>query len=214
MDRRLPLAAARAAFGLLTFFAIGVQARALADAGAFEPANFFSYFTILSNILGATLLLVGAIRWQAGHSMRIDLLRGAAVVYLIVTFLVVILLLSGAELSLAIGWVDDVLHKVIPIVVTIDWIVDPPATRLTFRQSLLWLAFPVVWLVYTLVRGPIAQWYPYPFLDPAHGGYGSVALYCVAILAGFVVLSAIVRFVGNAMAERRQGVPNDPNRSL
>ncbi len=79
---------------------------------------------------------------------------------------------------------------------------------------MLWLTFPSAWLLYTLVRGPVAGWYPYPFLDPAHGGYGSVALYCLAILLGFVVLSTIVRVVGNAMADRRQGVPSDPNRSL
>jgi hypothetical protein len=214
MDRRIPLAAARLSFGLLTFFAIGVQAKSLIDAGAFAPVNFFSYFTILSNLLGAALLLVGAVRWRSGHTARIDLLRGAAVVYLIVTFVVVILFLSGAELSLAIGWVDDVLHKVIPIVVVIDWLADPPAGRLTMRQGLLWLIFPAVWLVYTLIRGPIAAWYPYPFLDPAHGGYGSVAVYSIGILIGFLVLSALVLAVGNALTDRRQGAPNDPNRSL
>ena len=53
----------------------------------------------------------------------------------------------------------------------------------------LWLIFPAVYLVYSLCRGPIADWYPYPFLDPDHGslGYWNVAITSVGILITIVV---------------------------
>ena len=75
-------------------------------------------------------------------------------------------------MQLQLVWVDVVLHKIFPIVVVLDWILDPPMTRLTFRDALLWLVFPLAWIGLTLVRGAIDGWYPYPFLDPANGGYG------------------------------------------
>ena len=31
----------------------------------------------------------------------------------------------------------------------------------------------------TVVRGALTGWYPYPFIDPANGGYASVAAYVV-----------------------------------
>ena len=33
--------------------------------------------------------------------------------------------------------------------------------------------FPILWAVFTLVRGPLAQpdFYPYPFMDVAEHGY-------------------------------------------
>ena len=57
-------------------------------------------------------------------------------------------------------------------------------TRLSVRDGLLWLAFPLAWTGVTLVRGALDGWYPYPFLDPANGGYGQVAVIAVAITAG------------------------------
>jgi hypothetical protein len=56
---------------------------------------------------------------------------------------------------------------------------------------------------HSLVRGGLVNWYPYPFLDPTHGGYGSVAGYIVAILIGGALLCLAV-----AGVHRRIGVRN------
>jgi hypothetical protein len=63
--------------------------------------------------------------------------------------------------------------------------------------------FPALYLVYALVRGPIAGWYPYPFLDPTMvGGYGGVALYCVGILASLFIASFLLMKLGNSFRRR------------
>ena len=54
-----------------------------------------------------------------------------------------------------------------------------------------------------MVRGLLAGWYPYPFLDPGNGGYGSVALYVVVIFAFGLLVIAALRLVGNALRDRR-----------
>ncbi len=203
MERRWFLAGLRAAFALLVVVAILVQIDTNIGKGGFNPTRFFAFFTILSNIFGATLMLVLAARRRRAESMTLDVLRGASVVYLTVTFFVVIILLSGADLQVAVPWVDAVLHKIFPVFVVIDWLIDPPRPPLRVRRALLWLVPPAIWITLTLARGAADGWYPYPFLDPADNGYGAVALTSAAILIGFIVVCGIALAAGNAMSSRR-----------
>jgi hypothetical protein len=202
MDRRQTLAIARAAFGLLVIIAIAFQAKTLIDSGFFRPLRYFAFFTILSNLFGAVLFLVLAARWRATRTHAVDVLRGAAVVYLVVTFIVVVALLSGAELQVGVPWVDFVVHELFPLVVVIDWLIDPPATDIRLRDVAAWLAFPIIWVVLTLARGAADHWYPYPFLDPANGGYRSVAYHVGMILAGFLVISGAVNAISDVLRAR------------
>jgi hypothetical protein len=81
-----------------------------------------------------------------------------------------------------------------PVVVVVDWFVDRSPIRATLGQAATWLIFPAVWLVYTMIRGPRADWYPYPFLDPDLHSTGEIVVTCVGILAAFVVVGLIVRW--------------------
>ena len=197
--------AVRVASVIVVVAAIVTQAIVLANAGAFDPTRFFAFFTILSNLIGVAAFVWLLARGDRPRSRGLELLRGAAAVYLTVTFFVVIFLLSGVDVQLQLVWVDVVLHKIFPIVVVLDWIVDPPRTRLSFRDGLLWLAFPLVWTGLTLVRGAIDGWYPYPFLNPANGGYGQVAVTVVAVVIGFLVISAAMIAIGNARGRAAEG---------
>jgi hypothetical protein len=203
MSGRFALALGRTVFALLTIAAMAYQWGESSSRGVLVPLNFLSYFTIQSNAIGAAVFLVGAARWRRAATPRWDLVRGASALNLTVTFVVFALLLSNTDVDVASSWVNTVVHTIFPLAVILDWVVDPPAHRIGGRASLTWLAFPVVWLVYTMVRGALAGWYPYPFLDPANGGYASVAIYVAGIFAfGFVVI-AILRVVGNALRDRR-----------
>ena len=203
MERVRVLTAVRLVSVIVVVAAMVTQAVVLANAGAFEPTRFFAFFTILSNLIGVAAFAWLLVRGDRQRSHGVDLLRGAAVVYLTVTFFVVIFLLSGVDVQLQLVWVDVVLHKIFPIVVVLDWILDPPLTRMSWRDGLLWLTFPLVWTGFTLARGAIDGWYPYPFLDPANGGYGTVAVTVVAVTIafGFIALATI------AIGDRARGGP-------
>jgi hypothetical protein len=196
VERRRILTLVRAGSVVLVLAAIVAQAVTLANAGAFDPTRFFAFFTILSNLIGVAAFAWLVARGDRPRSRGLELLRGAAAVYLTVTFFVVIFLLSGVDVQLQLVWVDVVLHKIFPIIVVADWILDPPTTRLSGRDALLWLAFPLAWTGVTLVRGALDGWYPYPFLNPANGGYGQVAITAVAITVGFLVISGITLALG------------------
>lgn len=182
--------------------ATAAQMKVLADAGRLEAVNFLSFFTIQSNLIGAAALAATAM-YGDRRPRWVDWLRGAATVYLTITFVVVIALLQGIDVGLQLAWVDFALHKLSPIIVLVDFVLDPPRTRLSVRDALLWLVYPLIWLAYTLVRGAAVGWYPYPFLDPAHsGGYGSVAITSLVILIAGAVLSLAVAWLGNRLARR------------
>jgi hypothetical protein len=204
-DRLLPWI--RIAFGLLVAGAIAFMIWTLVGEGSFNALNFFTFFTILSNLLAAAVFLEGGRRRLAGSPPVPDLWRGAAVVYMTVTYIVFAVLLRDLQedLNTHVAWVDSVLHRVMPIAVMADWLVDPPRAAVTFRRALVWLGFPLAWTAFTLVRGAIDGRYPYPFMDPANGGYGSVAIYCVGIFALFVAIVSLVAWAGSALRQARSG---------
>lgn len=199
MDRQRALSIVRATSIVLVIVAIVVPAFDLISKGRFDPTRFFAYFTIQSNVIGvatfAWLIAIG----RGRRPPALDRLRGAAALYLTVTFFVVIFLLSGVDVQLELAWVDFVLHKLFPVVVVLDWVIDPPVTRINWRDVAIWLIYPIIWAVITVIRGALDGWYPYPFLDPDKaGGYGQVAIVIAAITIGFIVLGAIIRAIGNA----------------
>ena len=200
MENRSWIAAYRVVFVVMALAAIGYQFWYLADRGGFRPANFFSFFTIQSNLFAAAVLLYGAVRDRdAERTLRHELIRGAAVLYMATTGVVYGLLLSGyqEELQTTVPWVDTVLHKVIPLVLVADWLIDPPRVAIPFRRALIWLVYPMAYCAYSLIRGPIVDWYPYPFLNPDEtGGYLGVALYTLGIAAGVLLFAWLVVQIG------------------
>jgi hypothetical protein len=162
-----------------------------------SDADYFSYFTVLSNLFAAALLLHGALRPKRENSITVDSLRGAAVVYILTTGIVYLLLLSGH--APAYPWVNAILHYLMPVAVTLDWLLDPPRVRLgPSRMVVLWMAFPVLYVLYTLARGAIVGWYPYFFVNPHRaGGYLLVAGDCLAVGIGIITLIAVTTWAGN-----------------
>lgn len=202
---RTVLALTRIAFGLLILVAMITMIRFLVDEGSFNALNFFTFFTILSNLFAMGVLLEGGRRMLTGTPPIPDMIRGAAVVYMTVTYIVFAVLLRGLEeeLQTHLAWVDSVFHRVAPIVLMLGWVVDPPKERIPFRRALWWLAFPLIWVVFTMIRGAIDGRYPYPFLDPANGGYGIVFVYIVAITLLFVFVCWVVAAAGSILRSRR-----------
>lgn len=194
----------RLGFGLLALFAIGRQLTIHIQNSA-DTLNFFSYFTNLSNLFAALVLLLGTFNICTRRGPPNDLIRAAAVVNMVVVGVVFAVLLRETDLGSLLPWINFVLHYVMPCVMVIDWLLQPPRTQLRARQLLLVLVFPVFYLAYVLVRGSIRGWYPYPFLNPDNlGGYAGVAAYGVGISATFLAAGWALLALGNW---RRRAAP-------
>jgi len=194
MRRDHALSLLRAAFAFLG--AAGITAQYLYNLASipdYRPLNFFSFFTIESNVIAVlALALAAAYGWRGALPRWLHFVRGAATIYMTITGITYSLLLRDVEVDTAVPWVNLVLHYVLPVVLVIDWLVDLPPFRIRLGAALVWLVFPVLYLVYSLVRGPFADWYPYPFLDPRPEGYGPVAVMSVAIAIGGFLFAWLV----------------------
>jgi hypothetical protein len=193
--------AARLAFAA---FDIAAVVQALGDTAG-SLVNFFSFFTIESNLLAIAVLLVGGAADPRSRAWA--WIRGAVTFFTVVTGIVYAALLANEEVGLTAAWVDAVMHQVIPAAVLADWLCFPPwFSRAKVRgawPALAWLGFPLAYLVYSLSRGPAAGWYPYPFLDPRHpGGYGRVAAFCVVLAAVLALLALGIAAAGRWRASR------------
>lgn len=189
----------RLIFAVLAMIAIGWQLTIHLQLG-FRAINFFSYFTNLSNLFAAIVLLLG-VKHASGKnvpSMRDDWLRAAAVISMSVVGIVFALLLRDVDLGALRPWINIVLHYVMPVVLLIDWMLRPPRHRLGVRQLAAIAVLPIAYLVYTVLRGAATGWYPYPFLDPAQtNGYFTVAVYSIGIAALFLLVGWLLIALGN-----------------
>ena len=193
---------------LLAIVAITAQARVLSDAGSLDVVNFLSFFTIQCNLIGIVALLGTASFGSRPRPAWLEWLRGAATVYLTVTFVVVILLLQGIDVGLQLAWVDFVLHKLTPVVMVATWILDPPVHRISTRDAFPGSCTRCSGSCTRSFAAPTVGWYPYPFLDPAHsGGYGSVAVTSLIILVAGAVLSLAVAWLGNRLGAGMMRAP-------
>lgn len=161
------------------------------------------YFTIQSNLLVAISTFALARDPQRnGRVWRV--LRLAGLVGIAVTGLVHWFLLRPL-LDLD-GWsalCDLLLHVAVPLLAVTGWLVFGPRPRVTPGAVLATLAWPAAWLAYTLVRGSVTGYYPYPFLDIGVRGGAAVAIACLGVLGLILVIALLVR-----LADRRLPVPS------
>nr|WP_206443977.1 Pr6Pr family membrane protein [Nocardioides sp. KC13] len=169
--------------------------------------NFFSYFTIESNLFAVVALAAGAV-WALTRTgpepVWIAVLLAAATTFMTITGVVYNLLLRGIALATT-PWANEVLHLIGPVFLIVDLLFAPPRRRLPWRTIAVVIAWPILWVVYTLLRGehvvaPLTGegwWYPYPFLNPhVQDGYLVVAFYVAGIAVSFTLVAWGVVSIG------------------
>ena len=190
----------RMAAGILGWAALGLQyALVLTGTLGADPItrsiNFFSYFTILTNILAALALTLPWLAPQSGPGEFFSrpTVRTAITTYIIIVMTIVYFVLR--HLTNLQGWdfvADVLLHYFMPVLFVIDWLFLVPKQTLKMKDSLGWLAFPVIYLVWTFIHGTYSGFYPYPFLNTSELGITRVLLNEAGLLAIFLVLGFIL----------------------
>ncbi|THG34162.1 hypothetical protein E6C70_10120 [Glaciibacter flavus] len=183
---RLAVSLAVAGAIIATFFDTAAR-------GPINPFNFFGFFTMQSNIIAATVLVLAALATFSGRgqSSALQLARGFATTYIVIVGIVYNTLLAGLEGGVSLAWANWVLHVFFPLYAALDWIVFGDRYRLPWSRLWVVTVYPLVWLVVVIIRGATDGWVPYPFLDPAQG-YGVVAIYCIAIFVLTVLVASAV----------------------
>ncbi len=168
-------------------------------------ANLFSYFTILCNLLVALSVSFSIFfpKTKIGIYFSSISVQTAIALYIFIVALVYNSVLRG--LLLLEGWqilVDNMLHVVIPILYLLYWFFFVPKAYLNWKNGMYWTLFPLLYLIYSLIRGAIVQWYPYPFLNAAKYGYNQVIFNVGIMLLVFFSAGAILIAVNNKIIKK------------
>lgn len=169
---------------------------------------FLSYFTILTNILVALALTAPALapdsrlgRWTASEGVRAALAMYIAVVGLIYHAL----LASTWNPHGLLFYVNQILHTVMPIAFVLDWLLFVPKGRLRWIDPVKWLAYPLLYGVWTAAHGQLIGWYPYWFIDIGALGWAAALVNFGLLLVFFLVLGLIVAALDRGLASMAKG---------
>ena len=157
--------------------------------------NSLSFFTVVTNLLVAiTLTRVARQHWPGGAAPHHSVITGVVLVIAIVGAGYVTVL-PGPDLDMGPLWwtADRILHFLVPAATVLWWFAFVPTHTLTFRDPLVWLIFPVSYLIYVLVRGAVDGWRPYFFLyASASIGYGRALTNAALLTSAMFVAGCLV----------------------
>lgn len=178
----------------LAWFAVILQL--IITTGSF--ANFLSYFTIECNLLVAVSLTVTGLfpRSKPGIFFSKLSVQSAIALYIFIVGLVYNLVLRGIWEPK--GWqllADNLLHVAVPVLYVLYWVFFRSPGKLYWRDGFYWMIFPLAYLIYSLIRGEMVHWYPYPFLNVVEHGYAKVLLNVALMILVFFVAGLIVIWI-------------------
>jgi len=162
--------------------------------------DFFSYFTNTTGILVTAVAIVALVRPSAPLAQPGAV--AASAIYILVVCATYELLLR-AEAHGLYFFTNTSLHEVMPALFLLLWLVFTPKHGLQWRQPLVWLIYPAVYMLWTLARGAAIHHYPYFFADADKLGYPQVLLNGVGFLAAFYLLGLAAVALGRVRVPAR-----------
>lgn len=162
------------------------------NVGAGESVvRYFSYFTILSNIIvaittSAIAFVPRATFFQAAST------QAAVATYITIVGIVYSLFLRTVWESLGPNAIaDHLLHDAVPLGYVLYWLLWAPKAELSWTDPFKWLVYPVAYVVYSLARGAVASWYPYWFVDVTQLGYPQALVNTAFVLVAFLIVGIV-----------------------
>jgi hypothetical protein len=151
--------------------------------------NFFSYFTVLTNLLIAlclSFILLSPSSLPGRFFSKPGTIAAIALYIFIVgltynTILRFIWQPTGLQ-----RLVDEALHVIIPLLFILFWSLFAPKGTLKWSYPFRWLVYPGIYLVYALLRGEYSGFHAYPFIDTVKLGYGRVLLNAGGLMLLFI----------------------------
>ena len=171
--------------------------------------RFFSYFTILTNLLVAIATTAIAFFPQSrfGKFFSRPTVETAIAVYITIVGVVYSLLLRESLTGL---WAvaNHAVHDVIPIAFVIFWFLCTPKAGLKWADAAKWLVYPILYFAYSLIHGAYTNWYPYNFADMKALGYAVGLRNAGLVLASFFVLGLVFVAVGRTFSRTAKALSN------
>lgn len=154
---------------------------------------FFTFYTILTNIMLVLIYLSENVDWRWLGWWRSPVTRGMMAGAIALVGVVNHLLLHHLQTFEGLYYVGEiVLHYVAPAWFVLWWLVFQPKGTLRWADLPVMLLPTLIWLIWAMARGAVMDEYPYPFLNATQLGYPGVALNCLFVFIGLLVIYVIV----------------------
>ena len=195
---------------LLGWFAVIVQFVLMYENKATSTLEmiirFFSFFTILTNLLVSVYFTYRLFNSKkgAGNIFKRNKSLTAITVYITVVGLVYQVALrhiwhpTGIQML-----VDELLHSIIPILVIIYWFKYDPKLPFAWSHIPKFLLYPLLYLVFILVRGAFSGFYPYPFMNAEALGWPKTISNILLLFCVFTILFILFMRIKKASENSR-----------
>lgn len=161
--------------------------------------EFFSYFTVLTNLLVTiycTLQLISIDRQkQTNIFLKKETLTALTVFILLVGMVYHLVLKSLWKPEGLLMITDEIYHTFVPLGTLFLWIFSTNNKLSNLKYLFSWLLYPALYLTFVLIRGSFSNFYPYPFINVAELGIEKVMLNSLYLLIGMSLLFLIFYFI-------------------
>ena len=167
-------------------------------------ARFFTYFTILTNIIVAVYFtgLYFSKRENLGLLHKPGMLT-AITLYIFMVGMVYQVALRHVWKPQGMQWVvNELLHTIIPLLVLVYWYLYAVTRPVKYREIFAWAIYPLVYLGLILARGKMASWYPYYFVDVNILGMDKALNNAAILTVAFLAVAALFLFIGKKLLKR------------
>lgn len=182
---------------LITRLTVRIQTE---EVPAYESViRFLSYFTILSNLLITIFFTIMVLKPDGkGFWHKPGTLTALAAIMTFVGIIYHITLRpiwnpEGLDLI-----TSEIHHTLVPLGTILFWYLYETKGVAPFSNLLKWLLYPVIYIVYVLIRGTFSDFYPYYFLDISTNGLDKVLINAMAL---FVVITLFI-FIFHIISKR------------
>ena len=167
----------------------------------FRPFEYFAYFSIVGAVFAGALLLATGVRAfkQLEEGKRLEIARLSLTVAMIVVGVVYHALLADVASDVRDGYYvwpvfpNEFIHTYGPVLIVIDYLLSNKEFKLRMRAAFWVVAFPLLWLTFSVIKGIITNWWPYWFINTnGEGGVSGMLSYIAAIAFFFIILGFAV----------------------
>ena len=142
----------------------------------------FSYFTIWSNLIVFGVMFA-LYRNPNRDSFIFKVLRLDSLLMITVTGVIYHILIRPYFPPISWNVYSDIfLHTITPLFTVLVWLLIGPRGWLNLKIVFYSLVIPIIWLIYSMLRGLVISKYPYDFLDVITHGYLTVLITILVLL--------------------------------
>ena len=175
------------------------------DFSAFESTiQFFSYFTILTNLFVTIYCTNQLLKPKEKNTSILNKPETltALMVFILIVGLVYHVVLKpiwnpeGIQMILS-----EICHTIIPLGTLVLWIISDNKKTIELKRLLKWLLYPIIYIVFVLIRGNFSNFYPYPFLDVQTLGIAKVLTNSLFLLIIMLIFLVLFYFIGKKLSK-------------